>query len=39
MNHATGPRWAIGITALAVAMLALAAVAYLLFHWQWVGAQ
>jgi hypothetical protein len=37
MNHATGPKWTIGITALAVAILALVAVGYLLFYWQWIG--
>jgi hypothetical protein len=37
MNHATGPKWMTGVTALVVALLALAAVAYLLFYWQWIG--
>jgi len=37
MNHATDPRWMFDFAALAVATLALAALAYLLFHWQWIG--
>jgi hypothetical protein len=37
MRNATGPRWTIGITALAVVILALVALAYLLFYWQWIG--
>jgi hypothetical protein len=37
MSAATGPRWAIGFGALAVAILALAALAYLLFQWEWIG--
>jgi hypothetical protein len=37
MNHATGPRWAAGLSAVAVATLAVAAFAFLLFYWQWIG--
>ena len=37
MNHATGPKWTIGISALVIAILALAVVVYLLFQWQWIG--
>jgi hypothetical protein len=37
MRDASGSDRLIGITALVVAILALATAAYLLFHWQWIG--